>query len=53
MNDPKTTITAVLTILAFLGARYGFHLPVDVQIAIVTLGTLIFSHHAADKKDGK
>lgn len=41
MNNLKTTITAVVTVVASLGARYGFDLSPDIQLAIVTIGVAI------------
>lgn len=47
-NNPRTTISAVITVLAWLLARYGFELPLDVQMAITLIGIALIGAFSKD-----
>ena len=48
MKNLRTTITAIVTVIASLGGRYGFDLSPDIQLAIVTIGTALALSFAKD-----
>lgn len=48
-TDRKTTITAIVTIVTFVLARYGIALPIDVQLAIGLVGAMVFAYFTGDK----
>ena len=53
MNDPRTTIAALVTLAAYLLSKFGFDLPPDVQLAIVTVGMFAIGVLAKDSKGEK
>jgi hypothetical protein len=48
MKDPKTTITAIVTLLAVIVGKFGFEVSTEIQLAIVTIGMFFVGLFAKD-----
>lgn len=55
MKDWKTTVTALIGIGVWLAAKYGLHIPADIQIQIVAVTIFfigLFARDGGTKDDG-
>jgi hypothetical protein len=49
MNDPKTTMSGVITFVAWLLAHFGIVLPTSAKELILALGVAVIGYLARDR----
>lgn len=50
MNDWKTTLTPIATLIVAGLAKYGFDVPIELVVGIFALGMIILGYFAKDKR---
>lgn len=52
-SNPRTTIGGLVTVLAWIAARFGFDVPKDVTDAIIVVGVFVVGLLARDTNKSK
>ena len=49
-TNPRTTISGAVTVLAWILARFGLDVPIEVADAIIVIGVFVVGFFARDRK---